>query len=86
MMFTLHERINIYKPWRARTPIDGHEANALRQMGYEIHDDGAWWPEYDYSEYDQSDWKKQPNPIQKQFDRLKARLYSSPNQLIWKRT
>jgi hypothetical protein len=54
--------------------------NAL-EMGYELHEDGVWWPVYDSTKHDHEDFKRTvwPNHIKHQAERTSIRLYKSPD-------
>jgi hypothetical protein len=68
---------------------DMHSMRTALEMGYEVHEDGLWWPEYDMKLHHEADWPKGctwPAYIHNQWKRLGRKLYSSPDGLQTKLT
>jgi len=61
---------------------DIHSMRCALEMGYDIHDDGLWWPIYNFDKFDAIDnppkciW---PQYIYNQWKRLGIKMYLSPN-------
>jgi hypothetical protein len=62
---------------------DVHSMKTALEMGYEVHEDGLWWPEYDWSNYLESDWPVKnciwPTYIHNQWKRLGVKKFRSPD-------
>ena len=59
---------------------DSHSLKIALEMGYECHNDGLWWPEYDLSKFDHADFKVVwPGNIHAQWRRTGIKRYRSPD-------